>query len=232
AGLVKTVTMSLSDLFRHGRRGGAAGMSSRAVIGAGAGAGLWITAVSVRGDDPNPTRGSHLGRNTSRHYPLCRGRQSTTTFWSYTGGIPRSRSRLVDAPPLFRDPRRRFGGWTPSAGGAAVRPPPGSARSPLHSPSPAPPQRVPSPVHRHPGTTTRARRRRTGDGPSWVHGRGPCRGGSALAGLEPGILLVDHEDLAVATDNLGARLVLQRPKGLADLHLALLSLWAARGPPT
>src|SRR5699024_11549520 len=73
-----------------------------------------------------------------------------------------------------------------------------------------------------PGTTTRARRRRTGDGPSWVHGRGPYRVGSALASMDTGILLVHHEDLAVATDNLGARLVLQRPKGLADLHLALL----------
>lgn len=30
----------------------------------------------------------------------------------------------------------------------------------------------------------------------------------ALAGLEAGILLVDHEDLAVATHNLSARLVL------------------------
>lgn len=56
---------------------------------------------------------------------------------------------------------------------------------------------------------------------------------SALAGLEPGILLVDHVGLAATTDNLGARLVLQRPKGLADLHVALLRLSGRpRWPPT
>ena len=45
----------------------------------------------------------------------------------------------------------------------------------------------------------------------------------ALASLEAGFLLVDHVDLAAATNDLSARLVLQRPKGLADLHRALLS---------
>ena len=48
----------------------------------------------------------------------------------------------------------------------------------------------------------------------------------ALTSLETGILLVDHEDLTVAANNLGARLLLQRPKGLTDLHRALLSLCA------
>lgn len=64
-----------------------------------------------------------------------------------------------------------------------------------------------------------ANRRRALEG-AWE----PTRRNSALTGLEPGIFPVDHEDLAVTTDNLGARLVLQRPKGLADLHLALLRL--------
>lgn len=45
----------------------------------------------------------------------------------------------------------------------------------------------------------------------------------ALASLETRILLVDHVNFAAATDNLSARLVLQRPKGFADLHRALLS---------
>ena len=48
----------------------------------------------------------------------------------------------------------------------------------------------------------------------------------ALTSLETGILLVDHEDLTVAANNLGARLLLQRPKRLANLHRALLSLCA------
>ena len=56
--------------------------------------------------------------------------------------------------------------------------------------------------------------------------------GLALASLETRILLVDHEDLAVAADNLGARLVLQRPKGLTDLHRALLSRRAPRAAHT
>ena len=44
-----------------------------------------------------------------------------------------------------------------------------------------------------------------------------------LAGLETRILLVDHKNFAVTAHNLSARLVLQRPKGLTDLHRALLS---------
>ena len=48
----------------------------------------------------------------------------------------------------------------------------------------------------------------------------------ALASLEARILLVDHEDLTVAANNLGARLLLQRPKRLTNLHRALLSLCA------
>ncbi len=50
-----------------------------------------------------------------------------------------------------------------------------------------------------------------------------CKNILALASLETRILLVDHVNFAAATDNLSARLVLQRPKGLADLHRALLS---------
>ena len=46
----------------------------------------------------------------------------------------------------------------------------------------------------------------------------------ALTSLEARILLVDHVDLAAAAHNLSARLVLQRPKGIADLHRALLSV--------
>ena len=49
----------------------------------------------------------------------------------------------------------------------------------------------------------------------------------ALTSLETWILLVDHEDLTVAANNLGARLLLQRPKRLANLHRALLSLCAS-----
>ena len=46
----------------------------------------------------------------------------------------------------------------------------------------------------------------------------------ALTCLEAWIFLVDHEGFTVATDNLGARFLLQRPKRLADLHRALLSV--------
>lgn len=42
--------------------------------------------------------------------------------------------------------------------------------------------------------------------------------GLTLAGLETWLLLVDHVDFATATHDLGARLVLQRPKGIAYLH--------------
>ena len=39
-----------------------------------------------------------------------------------------------------------------------------------------------------------------------------------LASLETWLFLVDHVDFATATHDLGARLVLQRPKGIAYLH--------------
>lgn len=44
-----------------------------------------------------------------------------------------------------------------------------------------------------------------------------------LASLEAWLLLVNDVHLAAATHYLGARLILQRPKRLADLHRALLS---------
>lgn len=46
----------------------------------------------------------------------------------------------------------------------------------------------------------------------------------ALASLETRLFFIDHIDLATTTHNLGARLILQRPKGITDLHRALLSI--------
>lgn len=47
-------------------------------------------------------------------------------------------------------------------------------------------------------------------------------GGSALAGLEPALRLVDHVDPALAAhDAAVAVAVLQRPEGIANLHGAL-----------
>lgn len=46
----------------------------------------------------------------------------------------------------------------------------------------------------------------------------------ALASLKPRFLLINDVYLAAPPHNLGARLVLQRPKGLTNLHGALLSL--------
>ena len=195
-------------------------------------------------------RGPHGGCTTPSLHPGAARetpfRQPTTSPQS-PHNAPTVRPHVIHKFPTFSGvgPPCHHPRTSRRAGDADTLPRPSDTRPAARSPQPG----AWSPIGRRPGvadcgrltaggTHPRGRRRRgpvTGEpvtGPRGVreNSRGCC---SALAGLEPGVLAVDHVDLAATTDNLGARLVLQRPKGLADLHLALLRLSGRpRWPPT